>query len=280
VKNKLVTRYLALAFVLGISRSIAADQPAKVTEVVNDVDHGPTESTATTRAKVGTPVYDGEYLETGKLSRAELQLPTASTTRLGANTIFNYSVESNTVDLQEGTILFCKRKDAPRQLNIKTEAVMAGITGTTGFVHVHTDATTHQTTTVFGLVEGHATATVGGARFPIGPGDILEFTPGSKPFVFAFDVPQFVKSSPLLTKFKGQLSNQSYIDAEIASYRDDVRRGFIQPPSHAIDYAGDIPVLSTPAYDSAMNAQGQPKGNAGNPTGDKPTFPSNSGPGR
>ena len=273
--------YLALAFVLGISRSIAADQPAQVTEVFNEVHHGATESTATTSAKVGTPVYDGEYVKTGMLSRAELQLPTASITRLGANTIFNYSVESNTVDLQEGTILFCKPKGpgVPR-LNVKTAAVTAGIIGTTGFFHVYTNTTTHQTTTIFGLVEGHATATAGGAKFPVGPGDILEFTPGSKPFVFAFDVPRFVKSSPLLTKF-GQLPNQSYIDAEIASYRDDVRRGFIQPPSHAIDYTGEgIPVLSTPAYDSAMNAQGQPKGNAGNPTGDKPSFPSNSGPGR
>ena len=254
--------YLAFAFVLGIGPSLEADQAAKVTEAVNVVEHGSKES-ATTPATVGTPVRDGEYLETGVKSRAEILLPTASITRLGANTIFNYSVESNTVDLQAGTILFCKPKDA-KQLNIKTEAVTAGIVGTTGFVRVHADKA-HPKTYILGLVEGHGTATAGGKDFELGPGDILEFKPGFKPFVFAFDVPRFVKSSPLLTKFKGHLPNQPYIDAEIASYQDDVRRGFIQPPSHAIDYSGDIPVISTPAYDSAQHSEGQAQRPSGKP---------------
>ena len=267
VKTRHVT-YLAFAFVLGIGPSLEADQAAKVTEAVNVVEHGSKES-ATTPATIGTPVHDGEYLETGVKSRAEMLLPTASITRLGANTIFNYSVESNTVDLKAGTILFCKPKDA-KQLNIKTAAVMAGIAGTTGFFSVQADAK-HQKTYKLGIVEGHGTATAGGKNFQLGPGDILEFKPGFKPFVFAFDVPRFVKSSPLLTKFKGHLPNQPYIDAEIASYQDDVRRGFIQPPSHVIDYSGEIPVLSTPAYDSALNSQGQPKGNPPPP----PPLPSN-----
>jgi len=272
VKNKFLTRYLALLFVLGIGSSLAAGQTAKVTEAVNVVEHGFKES-ATTPATVGTPVHDGEYLETGGQSRAALLLPTASITRLGANTIFNYSVESNTVDLQAGTILFCKPKDA-EQLNIKTAAVTAAIVGTTGFVHVNTDKA-HQKTYIIGLIEGHATAWADGHPFPIGAGDILEFKPGSKPFVFAYDVPRFVKSSPLLTKFKGTLPNQSYINAEIASYQEDARRGFILSPSHTVDYTGEIPVLSTTAFDSAMNSQGQPKGNAGNPTPGNPSSPSN-----
>jgi uncharacterized cupin superfamily protein len=249
--------YPALACALGIGAALKADPPAKVTEVVNDVEHGSKES-ITTPATTGTPVHDGEYLETGRKSRAEMLLPTASITRLGADTIFNYSVESNLVDLQAGTILFCKPKDA-KQLNIKTAAVTAGIVGTTGFVSVQTDAK-HQKTYKVGIVEGHATATASGKNFQIGAGDILEFKPGFKPFVFAFDVPRFVKSSPLLNKFKGRLPNQSFIDKEVASYQDDVRRGFIQPPSKGIDYTGDIPVLSTTAYDSAQNSQGQAKG--------------------
>jgi hypothetical protein len=264
---------LALAFVLGISQAMAHDQTARVTEVFNKVEHGSQQSDISSPATAGTLVHDGEYLKTETKSRAEMKLPSTSITRLGANTIFNYSVESNTVDLQAGTILFCKPKDAPH-LNIKTAAVTAGIVGTTGFVSIHTDAKTNQKTYIFGLVEGHATAMAGGKKFQIGPGDILEFKPGFKPFTFAFDVPRFVKSSPLLNKFKGPLPNQSYIDAEVLSYQDDVRRGFIQPPSHAIDYTGEIPVLSTPAYDSALNAQGQPKGNP--PPPPPPSQPFNS----
>ncbi len=151
-----------------------------------------------------------------------------------------------------GTILFCKPKDAPR-LNIKTEAVTAGITGTTGFVSVHT--VNGKTTYTLGLIEGHAVAfPKGNPPFPLGPGDIVQFTPGSRPFSFAYDVPRFVKSSPLLKNFKGTLPNQSAIDHELAEYADDVSRGFIVPPSKAIDYTGQIPVLSTVAYSSAQNA--------------------------
>jgi FecR protein len=264
--------YLAVAFVLGMCPSLEADESAKVTEVFNWVEHGISDS-ATTPAAVGTAVHDGEYLKTGSQSRAEMLLPTASITRLGANTIFNYSVESNTVDLQAGTILFCKPKDA-RQLTIKTAAVTAGITGTTGFISVK--GTESKKTYILGLIEGHATAHADGHPFLLGAGDILEFKAGSKPFLFPYEVPRFVKSSPLLTKFKGHLPNQSYIDRELASYADDVGRGFIQPPSHAIDYSGDIPILLTPAYDSAQNSQGQSKGGPPPPPPQQPYNPSRS----
>ena len=249
--------WLAIVFVIGTGRALEADQPAKVIEAVATVDHGTHESAITSPAQVGTAVNDGEYVKTGKLSRAAMQLPTATITRLGANTIFDYSVATNTADLQAGTILFCKPKDAA-QLTIRTAAVMAGITGTTGFVSV--TGTGGKKTYIFGIVEGHATATAKGRDYSVDAGDILEFRPPLAPFVFAFDLPRFVKSSPLLTKFKKPLPNQAYIDRAVADYQDQVSRGFIQPPSRGIDYSGDIPVLSTAAYDSAMNSQGQPKG--------------------
>ena len=56
------------------------------------------------------------------------------------------------------------------------------------------------------------------------------------------------------------MPNQSYVDKAVADYEDDVSRGFIVPPSKAIDYSGDIPVYLNPAYDSAQSAQGQSKG--------------------
>ena len=91
MKTRHVT-YLAFAFVLGISPSLEADQPANVKESFNVVDHGATESAATIHAPVGTPIHNGEYLRTGMKSRAALELANQTITRLGANTIFNYSV--------------------------------------------------------------------------------------------------------------------------------------------------------------------------------------------
>ena len=213
---------------------------------------------ATTAAPKGTPIHDGEYLKTGEQSRAELLLPSASITRLGAYTIFNYSAESNTVDLQRGTILFCKPKDASR-LNIKTAAVTAGIVGTTGFLSAQGEG--HSTTYVLGIVEGHAVAMADDHPFLLGPGDALQFRVGNKPFIYAYDVPRFVHSSPLLSKGKypGTLPNQSYIDKELADYADDVSRGFIAQPSGAINYSGSVPLLSTIAFSSAQNAQAMQK---------------------
>jgi len=199
-----------------------------------------------------------------------MRLPTTTITRLGANTIFNYTADSNTVDLQEGDILFCKPPSAPK-LNIMTAAVTAGITGTTGFVSVH--GVGNKKTYILGLIEGHAVAHADNHPFPLGPGDILEFKPGQKPFLFAFDVPRFVKSSSLLHKFSSPLPNQAAIDAELADYADDVGRGFIVPPSKSIDYSGDIPVLSTVAYSSAQNAQAQSTKSGSPPPPPLPTQP-------
>jgi hypothetical protein len=247
--------YLMIAFTLAFHQTAGADQPAQVTEVFRDVEHGPQTSAISSPASKGTLIPDGEYVQTGSGSRAELLLPSTDITRLGANTIYNYSVETNTVDLEQGTILFCKPKDARQTLSIKTAAVTAGITGTTGFMSIQGSGS--KKTYIFGIIEGHAIAYADDHPFLVGAGDILEFRAGTRPFLIAYDVPRFVKSSPLLRHFQSTLPNQSEIDRELADYADEVSRGFIVPPSKTISYSGDVPLLPTAAYDSAQNAQGQ-----------------------
>ena len=251
--NTRVVASIAIVFWAGIGFCRGAGS-ATVTEAVNIVNYGSQSTGDFSPAGKGTPIRAGDAVRTGPQSRAELLLPTTSITRLGSNTIFNYSVDSNEVDLQAGTILFCKPKGA-QQLNIKTAAVTAGITGTTGFVSVQGEGKKRIYTS--GLIEGHAIAHADDHPFALGPGDILQFRPGQKPFMFAYDVPRFLKSSTLVKKFSSTLPNQAAIDRELAEYADDVSRGFIVPPSKAIDYSGDIPVLSTLDFGSAQNAQGQ-----------------------
>ena len=244
-----------MALVLGMSASLRGDPPATVTEAVNHVERGSQGSSDYSPATKGTTVHDGQDVKTGVASRAEILLPSTSITRLGANTIFNYSAESNTVDLQAGTILFCKPKDSDKTLNIKTAAVTAGIVGTTGFASVQGQGS--KATYILGLVEGHATAWANGHPFLVEAGDIIEFRAGGNPFKFAYDLPRFVKTSPLLHQFKGTLPNQAEIDRAVAEYQDDLSRGFIQPPSQSISYSGGIPILATPSYSSAMNSLDQ-----------------------
>ena len=147
-----------------------------------------------------------------------------SITRLGANTIFNYSVANNEIDLQAGTILFSKPKDG-KQMNIKTASVTAAVVGTTGFAQVHGHGF------LFGLVEGHAPVTIGGIVYNIAAGEMVRFTPGAPPQIFSFNIPLFLKTSPLITLFDKQLPNEPYIDKEVAEYNDLVARGFIRPPT-------------------------------------------------
>lgn len=242
--------HLPAIFVLGISPLIAADSSATVTEAVNQVAHGSMQSAKTFPAKVGTHLQDGEYLKTGVKSRAELELANQSITRLGANTIFNYSLTTNEIDLQAGTVLFSKPKDS-QQMTIKTASVTAAIVGTTGFVQVQGHSF------LFGLVEGHATLTIGGVDYPITAGEILKFNPGSPPQTTTFDVPLFLKTSPLITQFHHPLPGQPAIDQEVADYNDLVARGFIQPPKEPFfltDYNWSVPTLPFPNHDSAGNA--------------------------
>jgi len=251
--KKLGIAFLSFALASTMGSALYADTSARVTETFNIVDHGPQGSTDYSPADKGTLIPDGEDVKTGPESHAELKLPSTSVTRLGANTIFNYSADSNTVDLQSGTILFCKPKESDQRLNIKTAAVTAAIVGTTGFASV-TGEGNHKTY-ILGLIEGHAIAHANDHPFPLGPGDALEFAPGRQPFIFAYDVPRFVHSAPLLTKFHTTLPNQAYIDKELAEYADDASRGFIEPPHKDISYSGNVPLIPVSALDSAQNAQ-------------------------
>jgi mannose-6-phosphate isomerase-like protein (cupin superfamily) len=249
VIKRVLGQMLAI-FVVGISPVVAADSAATVTEAVNQVTHGSSQTADTSPAKAGTRLQDGEYLKTGVKSRAEIELATQSITRLGANTIFNYSVANNEIDLQAGTILFSKPKDG-KQMNIKTASVTAAVVGTTGFAQVHGN------NFLFGLIEGHATLTIGGITYNITAGQILKFNPGAPPQIYSFNVPLFVKTSPLLTNFHHPLPNQPYIDKEIADYNDLVARGFIQPPTEPFfltDFEGAVPTVPVPGHDSAGNA--------------------------
>jgi len=244
---KKISLTCVLASLLVATSQSYADSAAKVTEAVNKVEHGATLSTDTTPAKVGTVLHNGEYLKTGAQSRAELLLANQTVTRVGANTIFNYSVADNTIDLQSGTMLFSKPKDGAT-MTIKTAAVTAAVTGTTGFVQKNGDST------LVGLVEGSVTMTIGGQDYTITAGEILKLTPGKPPQIFAFNVPLFLSTSPLITKFPHDLPNEGPIKDEVVEYNDLVGRGFIQPPAdpfYLVTPAGYVPTLPLPGFDSA-----------------------------
>ncbi|HUB66654.1 MAG TPA: FecR family protein [Candidatus Methylacidiphilales bacterium] len=261
-----IPQLMTMALLAGTGQAVASATDAKVTESVNHVSYGPSQASVETYpAPEGTLVQSGAYVETGgDHSRAELTFPTRSIARLGENTIFNYNESANQVDLTAGTILFCKRKDAPEELHIKTEALTAGITGTTGFVQVDRNKAC-----LFGLIEGHATILAHGRSFPIKSAQLLLVRPGMSPQLLNFDLPKFVGTFPLITEFK-PLPNWPYIAEAEQQYNDDVQRGFIQPSGKTAGTLINLPAVQLIAIDSAQNAQ-----RGGGPAGSSPSRPSN-----
>ena len=84
-------------------------------------------------ASLNSVVTAREYVSTETASRAELKFPDSSVVRVGQNTVFSFEARSRTLDLKQGSMLFC----VPRNLGggtIKTPSLTAAITGTLGKV--------------------------------------------------------------------------------------------------------------------------------------------------
>src|SRR6266404_8799471 len=135
------TRFIAVASaftcLIAVATSASATQlkEARVTQVVNDVKLL-AQQAAPRPAAVSDPVRAGTAVRTGTQSRSELTFTDLTITRLGANTIFSFDEGTRQMNLIDGAILFQVPKGSGG-LTIKTVAVTAGITGTTGIGEFH-----------------------------------------------------------------------------------------------------------------------------------------------
>ena len=103
-------------------------QQAEVTRVVNVVSllRDQQKSRA---AGVGDIVTGKTAVKTGADSRAELQFPDQTITRLGANAFFRFQAGGRSMDLEGGTMLFSSPKGAGGG-QVQAGAVTAAVTGT------------------------------------------------------------------------------------------------------------------------------------------------------
>jgi hypothetical protein len=191
----------------------------------------------------GAVVRDDNIVRTGTESRAELQFTDLTLARLGANAIFSFDAQGRSIECDRGALLFSKPAKSGK-VEIRAAGISAAITGSTGFVSITpkvsskrgTMARVEEATTVLGMLEGKikgssAWRDAGGQahsfQFALGPGDMLVAQPGQPPSVVQFDLPRFLKTSPLIKGFKGSLLNQADLDKAVAQYQADERRGFI-----------------------------------------------------
>ena len=233
----------ALAFATQLGRGADLSQ-ATVRQKVNLVTRAPHPNAAFQPISEGAVVRDDNVVRTGAESRAELQFTDLTLARLGANAIFSFDAGTRVLEVERGAVLFSKPANSGR-IEIRSAAVSAAITGSTGFISNTvgaaprkrtTQAKVEEATTVLGMLEGKlkGTSSWRDARgrehtfpFSLGPGEMLVGQTGQPPAVVQFDIPRFLKTSPLVKGFKGKLNNQAELAKAVANYEADQRRGFI-----------------------------------------------------
>jgi hypothetical protein len=247
------------AVLLGLINGVSAADlsQAVVRQKVNIVSLAPSMTEAPHPAAEGAVVKDDAVVRTGGESRAELAFPDQTLARLGSNSIFSFDANARALTCDKGAVLFSKPTSSGR-VEVRTAAVTAAITGSTGFVSVvpagsggkrhGAAAIKTEPTTMMGMLEGKLRGNAiwhdskGGQHnypFAIGAGEMLVAQAGRPPVVVQFDLPRFIHTSPLIKGFTAPLLNLEQLEREQVEYRSLERRGFIE--------ATDVMVTSQPS---------------------------------
>lgn len=240
--------FLALAGFLGVAGTVCgADlSQAVVRQKVNVVTLAPNLAGEARPASEGTVIQDENVVRTGTDSRAELAFADLTLARLGSNSIFSFDAEARSMNFTRGAVLFSKPTNSGA-VQLRSGAISGAITGSTGFISTvplegigkagQTRSNGKGTTTLVGMLEGKIQ---GGSRwtdsagreqttsFRLGPGEMLVARPDGPPRQFQFDIPRFLKTSPLVKGFRAPLPNADALARAVAAYEADERRGFIE----------------------------------------------------
>jgi hypothetical protein len=231
---------------LGAGAASGADlSQAVVKEKYNVVTLAPNPTSEARPAPQGAVIHDEGVVRTGTDSRAGIEFTDLTLARLGANSIFSFDAKARSMNTTRGAVLFSKPTNSG-PIQIQSGAISGAITGSTGFISTvaieglgpagHISSKGKGTTTLAGMLEGKF---VGGARwtdsagkehtspFRLGPGEMVIARPDGPPRLAQFDIPRFLRTSPLVTGFKGPLPNEAALARAVADFEADDRAGFV-----------------------------------------------------
>ena len=245
-----VASVLTLLVILTLANA-AQLKEAHVTQIVSDVKLLPQQA-APRPAAVNDLVRNGTAVRTGTQSRSELTFADLTITRLGANTIFSFEQGTRTMDLRDGAVLFQVPKGSGGA-TIRTTAVTAAITGTTGIGEFHPATASHpQPFSKWLCLEGVFHLTLpNGQSVELGPGKMV--TTDGKTFspILTFDIGQVMKTSLLVNGFDTPLASLPLIlieeNNQVALRTPITNRSTLFDPSNIID-----------VVDQGMTAQQSP----------------------
>jgi hypothetical protein len=233
------------SFLCGAGLASGADlSQATVQKKINVVTIAPSLSGEPQPAGTGTVILPDNVVRTGTASGAILQFVDLTQARLGGNSTFSWDAKTRAMDFKQGAVLISKPTNSG-PIELRSGSVAGSITGSTVFISTmpttgagkagQTRSNGKKTTTIIGMLEGKIQ---GGARwtdsagrehtnpFHLGPGEMLVARSDGPPRTVQFDIPRFVKTSPLVKM--GPLPNAAALDRVVAEYETDERRGFIE----------------------------------------------------
>ena len=248
----LVTMAAALA---GLSAAAAPLTESTYTEVVNDVSTVSTAGTAAT-AKVNDLIRAPDRVRTGAQSRTELTAPDHTITRVGANTIFSFSDNGRTLNLEQGNLLF----HAPKGLGggtIKTAGAAAAVLGTTLIV----SATPNGGFKVI-LLEGTGQVKLpNGTGATVHAGQLVYVLPGGKLSpVLTINLGKLVGGSQLVKGFANELPSMALIREAIDAQNKLFAAGKAVDTGWPVDsLAPPVPGNNSQSLDHAVYNEGAPQ---------------------
>jgi FecR protein len=209
--TKLISIFSCL---IGLTCAQAAElKEARVTQVVKDVKLLP-EQASPRPAALNDPVRNGTGVRTGIQSRSELTFTDQTITRLGANTIFSFKEGTRIMNLGEGAILFQVPKGAGGA-TIKTAAITAAITGTTGIGEFHSATAKHPKPVIkWFCLEGHIVLTMtngAGQKVELNSGQMIATDGTYLPKPVFFDVATLVRTSRFFVGFNNPIPSLDLI---------------------------------------------------------------------
>jgi len=216
---------------------------AVVQKKVNVVTIAPGPAGEAQPAAAGTVIQPDNVVRTGTASGAILQFVDLTQARLGGNSTFSWDAKTRSMDFKQGAVLISKPTNSGR-IEIRSGSTAGAMTGSTVFLSTmptggtgkggHKRSNGKGTTTIIGMVEGKVhgetrwTDSAGREHtnsFKLGPGEMMVARSDGVPRMAQFDIPRFVKTSPLVKM--GPLPNAAAVDRAIAAYQADERAGFI-----------------------------------------------------
>jgi len=216
---------------------------AVVQKKVNVVTIAPGPAGEAQPAAAGTVIQPDNVVRTGTASAAILQFVDLTQARLGGNSTFSWDEKTRSMDFKQGAVLISKPTNSGR-IDIRSGSTAGSMTGSTVFLSTmptggtgkggHKRSNGKGTTTIIGMVEGKVhgdtrwTDSAGREHktpFKLGPGEMMVARSDGVPRQFQFDIPRFVKTSPLVKM--GPLPNAAAVERAIAAYQADERGGFV-----------------------------------------------------